>query len=184
MHRVGVARGMDEGRRQGRDRPGCAYHDQQPCGQRGGGPQPSDPARGTLIGAESLHGSAVGVPDPDPGGFEVSGCRAQRREQAGRVPDPPAGPDDRPDRRRRRRDDLRADPVKPVSGRLDRVGRQPQRAPQRLLEHGLAGVRAAVAHASRSSTERSADIAREVWLLTAPLVMPIAAAICVSERSP
>ena len=52
-----------------------------------------------------------------------------------------------------------------------------------MLKTGLAGIRAAVAHVPRSSTDRNAAIAREVWLFTAPLVMPIAAAIWASDRS-
>jgi hypothetical protein len=82
------------------------------------------------------------------------------------------------------RRDLPADPLQAVTGRIDRISRQPQRPPERLLEHGLAGIGTTMAHASRSRTERSADIARDVWLLTAPLVMPIAAAIWASDRSP
>lgn len=39
-------------------------------------------------------------------------------------------------------------------------------------------------HDSCSRTVRSADIARAVWLFTAPRLMPIAVAISASERSP
>jgi hypothetical protein len=99
------------------------------------------------------------------------------------MPGPPDGPECQPASSRRSGRDPGSDPVKPVGGRLDRVGREPQRATQRLLKREL-GFGTAVAHASRSSTERSADIAREVWLLTAPLVIPMAAAICASDRSP
>ena len=41
-----------------------------------------------------------------------------------------------------------------------------------------------VRHASRSSTLRSAAMARAVWLLTAPRLMPMIAAICASDMSP
>ena len=80
--------------------------------------------------------------------------------------------------------DLGADPVEAVPGRLHRVNREAQRVPQHALQAGLTRVRATMAHDSRSRTERSDAIARDVWLFTAPRVMPIAAAICASDRSP
>jgi len=83
----------------------------------------------------------------------------------------------------RRGRDLGADPVESVGGRLHRVDGEPERVPEGPFETSLAGIRAAVAHVPRSSTDLSAAIARDVWLLTAPLVMPIAAAIWASERS-
>jgi hypothetical protein len=83
----------------------------------------------------------------------------------------------------RPRRDFGTDPVKSVGARLDRVDCQPERVPEGLLKPGMAGIRAAMAHVPRSSTDRSAAIAREVWLFTAPLVIPIAAAIWASERS-
>lgn len=73
--------------------------------------------------------------------------------------------------------DLAANALKPAGGGLDRVDRQPERGAQDVLEMRRSLFRATVAHASRSRTERSEDMAREVWLLTAPLVMPMAAAI-------
>ncbi len=64
------------------------------------------------------------------------------------------------------------------------VARQAQCVPQHDLEAGLPRVRSTMAHDSRSRTERSEAIAREVWLFTAPRVIPMAAAICASDRSP
>jgi hypothetical protein len=83
----------------------------------------------------------------------------------------------------RPRRDLAMDPVQPVSARLHRFGGHPERVPQGLFKTGMAGIRPAMAHVPRSSTDRNAAIAREVWLFTAPLVMPIAAAIWASDIS-
>lgn len=76
--------------------------------------------------------------------------------------------------------DLGADPVQSLRTWLQRVDRRMQRGPQHavvLVLTGVVGVDATIAHASRSRTERSAAIAREVWLFTAPRVMPIVEAI-------
>ncbi len=73
----------------------------------------------------------------------------------------------------------RPDPLQAVTSGHDPVRGRVQRVPQNLL---VLCVRAA--HASRSSTTRSADMARAVWLLTAPRLMPIVVAIWASDRSP
>src|ERR1019366_7796557 len=52
-----------------------------------------------------------------------------------------------------------------------------QRAAQKLLV-----VTIVLVHASLSSKLRSADMARAVWLLTAPVLIPIVEAICASDR--
>lgn len=69
--------------------------------------------------------------------------------------------------------DLGTDAVESVCAWLDGVHREVQRVAQHLAEV----VRIAGAHDSRSRTERRAAIAREVWLLTAPRVIPIIDAI-------
>lgn len=184
--------------------PGHTGNDEQHCRQAGGGAQPPDPSAGTTIGAEPrsetlgrasqqvsdvcgdveqplsdspggvaqpLDGVSCGVAQPDGRRLEVvPRARVRRRPPADSRGGLPEG-------------DLRADPGESVVARLDRVRGQPQRVAQGPLEHGLAWFRAAVAHASRSSTDRSAASAREVWLLTAPLVIPIAAAIWASDIS-
>lgn len=73
--------------------------------------------------------------------------------------------------------DLGVDLVEPSGAGLKRVDRHVQRAPQRAVVCVLTWVNATIAHASRSRTERSATIAREVWLFTAPRVMPMVEAI-------
>jgi hypothetical protein len=65
-----------------------------------------------------------------------------------------------------------ADPLQAVSGRIYQVRRGVQGAAQDLVI-----VMLVLAHASRSSTLRSAPMARAVWLLTAPRLMPIVEAI-------
>ncbi len=65
-----------------------------------------------------------------------------------------------------------ADPLQAVFSGLYGVRCRVQRA-----AHNLVIITIALAHASRSSTARSDDMARAVWLLTAPLLIPIAAAI-------
>jgi hypothetical protein len=175
---MGVVGGGDDLGKRG-DRPGRARDHQEPGSDGRRRAQPAQPPGLAQIRAESLHGGPEAVPDPEDGGLKPPRRRDEGADHAGQVGRPPGcladgGPDG----------DLGADPVQPVGGGLHRVGRHPQRMPQRLLKAGLAGIGAAVAHPSRSSTERSAAIARELWLLTAPLVIPIAVAICASERSP
>jgi len=83
-------------------------------------------------------------------------------------------PDDHPGQEgRARRGEPGADPLQAVSGRLDQVRGGAQGATQDLLVVMFALMH----HASRSSTLRNADMARAVWLLTAPLLMPIIEAI-------
>lgn len=83
---------------------------------------------------------------------------------------------------------LGPDLVQTTGIRLDGIGSLLQRLPQRLVEcvvvvHvGFFNPRAP-AGPPGSSTARSAAIAREVWLFTAPLVIPIVCAICASDRS-
>jgi hypothetical protein len=184
MRSAGFARGLDKCRRDSGDRKGQAGHDHKRGGERTGGPEPSDLASILRIRAETVGELGERVPQPLPDRLEVPGHRHQNGEQARQVPGAPGSPAGRHHGRRRPRGDLPADPLQAVTSRLDRVGREPQRPPERVLEHGLARIGTTMAHASRSSTERSADIARDVWLLTAPLVMPIAAAIWASDRSP
>jgi len=72
-----------------------------------------------------------------------------------------------------------ADPLEAIFSGLYRVHCRVQRAAQELVP-----VTIMLPHASRSSTWRSADMALAVWLLTAPRLMPIAAAIWASDISP
>jgi hypothetical protein len=65
-----------------------------------------------------------------------------------------------------------ADPLQPIRGGLYRVRTRAQRAAQKLVI-----VTIALVHASLSSTLRNADMARAVWLLTEPLLIPIIEAI-------
>jgi len=82
------------------------------------------------------------------------------------------------DRQRVRRGQAGPDPLQAVIGGLDRVHRGMQRAAQQILV-----VPGGLAHASPSSTPRSADMARAVWTLTAPRLILIAEAICASDNS-
>jgi len=72
------------------------------------------------------------------------------------------------------------DPLESVSSGLDPVDGSGQRPPQRLFQIVLGYRRHAV---SCSKIDFSAAIARAVWLFTAPLLMPIVAAMSASERS-
>ena len=68
---------------------------------------------------------------------------------------------------------------RPSSAGLYRAGGCPQRAAQNLLK-----VTIALGHFRFSSRTRSDDMARAVWLLTAPVLIPIVWAICLCDRSP
>ncbi len=72
-----------------------------------------------------------------------------------------------------------SDPLQAVFSGLYRIRCRSQCAAQNLVI-----ITIVLAHASRSSTARSADLARAVWLLTAPRLIPIAEAIWASDRSP
>ena len=74
--------------------------------------------------------------------------------------------------------DLAADPIEAVSGRHDAVCRGVQRAAQPFAVLGVG-----VCHDSRSSTLRSADMPRAVWLFTAPRLIAMTLAIWASDRS-
>ena len=82
--------------------------------------------------------------------------------------------------------DLVADPVQAVRAGLDMVRGGVQR-PAHELGELIAGraLRASSAsyHQSCSSAERRATMPRAVWLLTAPRLMPMVAAISASDRS-
>jgi hypothetical protein len=71
-----------------------------------------------------------------------------------------------------------ADPLQAVARRLYRVHRGMQRAAQEVLV-----VTVVLAHASLSSTSRSAVMARAAWLLTVPRLIPSAEAIWASDMS-
>lgn len=79
--------------------------------------------------------------------------------------------------------DLGLDHGEPVRAWLDGLDGRVQRVAQDGLEAVLLRIGTAAVHDSRSSTERSAIIARELWLFTAPRVMPMAAAIWASDKS-
>jgi hypothetical protein len=85
------------------------------------------------------------------------------------------------DRQRVGRGQAGPDPLEAVVGGLDRVHRGMQRAAQQIL--AVPGAPGGPAHASPSSTPRSADMARAVWTLTAPRLIPMAEAIWASENS-
>ena len=80
------------------------------------------------------------------------------------------------------RADPGTDPVQPVGTGLDGVSRHAKRPAQHVFQLMLLALR--MAHDSRSKTERRAAMAREVWPLTAPGVIPIAAAVSASDSSP
>jgi hypothetical protein len=172
-----VASGRDHLRKRGNG-PRRAGHHQEPGRDGRGRAQPSKPPDPAQIRAEPLRDGSGPVPQPDDSGLEEAPHDAERHEEVGQVRPTPAGMHAALPRR-----DLGTDPVKPVGAWLHRVDGHPERVPEGALETGFAGFRAAVAHVPRSSTDRSAAIAREVWLFTAPLVMPIAVAIWASERS-
>jgi hypothetical protein len=79
-----------------------------------------------------------------------------------------------------------ADPLKPVRPRLDLVRGSMQRMTQ-VLGEILSLRRHAVVpgsgHYSCSRAARRAAMPRAVWLFTAPRLIPIAVAICASDRS-
>jgi len=86
----------------------------------------------------------------------------------------------------RTRPDLVADPFQAVRARLDLIRRSVEFAAQELGKVvPLSAVEAAAGchHASRSSSARSAAMPRAVWLLTAPRLIFIAAAISASDKS-
>ncbi len=82
--------------------------------------------------------------------------------------------------------DLLADPFQAVGPRLNLVSGRVQLTAQELAEIlSLAAVEAAARshHVSCSSSARSAAMPRAVWLLTAPRLIFIVAAISASEKS-
>jgi hypothetical protein len=174
---VRIAR-IEDGRGERGGGPGRAGHDEQRGRQARGRAQPHDPPAPAKVRAESLSHGSGSVSQPGGRWLEVAPYQAGhgKHMRQGRAPPArtrgwlPGG-------------NLGPDPVEPVTGWLDRVGGQQQRAPQGALKNGLAWSGASVAHASRSSTVRSAASAREVWLFTAPLVIPIASAIWASDMS-
>src|SRR5262245_29456078 len=148
-----------------------------------------------VIRLKPVHHGAEHITQPDDRGIHEPGDLVRPVEQIGhrlraqdRSPDrherrcPATHPSGAPSREAaawlglRPGGDLGTNPPQTIGTGLDGINNA-QRVPEGALEASLAGIRAAVAHASRSSTERSADIAREVWLLTAPLVIFIASAI-------
>ena len=84
----------------------------------------------------------------------------------------------------RARADLLADLLQAVGARFDLIRGSVKLAPQELAEV-LPAVEAAARshHVSCSSDARSAAMPRAVWLLTAPRLIFIAAAISASEKS-
>ena len=159
-------------------RPGDTGHDEQHRRQARSRAQPPNPPAPAKLRAEPLHDNSGPVAQPEGRYLQVAPHQARHREHARQRCRPPArtqgGLAD---------GDLCTDPVESAACWLDRVGGHPQRVPQRSLQAGLTWFGASVAHASRSSTDRSAARAREVWLFTAPLVIPIAAAIWASDMS-
>ncbi len=86
----------------------------------------------------------------------------------------------------RARPDLVADPLQAVRARLHLIRGSVEFAAQELGEvRPLPAVEAAAGshHESCSSSARSAAMPRAVWLLTAPRLIFIAAAISASEKS-
>jgi hypothetical protein len=87
---------------------------------------------------------------------------------------------------RRSGPDPRADPFQPVRAWLDLVGGGVQGMAQELAEvvsWRRCAIVAGSAHYSCSKAARRAVIPRAVWLLTAPRLMPMLAAISASDRS-
>ena len=82
--------------------------------------------------------------------------------------------------------DPRADPLQPVLAWLDLIPGSMQGMPQELAEvvsWRRRAVGAGSGHYSCSRAARSALMPRAVWLLTAPRLMPMVAAISASDRS-
>jgi hypothetical protein len=82
--------------------------------------------------------------------------------------------------------DPRADPLESVRPRFQLIRGSVQLATQELAELGSLRRSAVVsgsAHYSCSRAARRAVMPREVWLLTAPRLIPIAVAISASDRS-
>ena len=87
---------------------------------------------------------------------------------------------------RRSRLDSFADPLQPVRARLDLIRGGAQGMTYELAEVVSWRRRAIVAgsgHYSCSRAARRAAMPRAVWLLTAPRLMPMVAAISASDRS-
>jgi len=71
-----------------------------------------------------------------------------------------------------------SDLLQAVPGGLDGVGLGVQRAAEQLSR-----IKIGLGHARLSSTVRIADMPRAVWLLTAPVLIPMIDAICPADRS-
>ena len=71
-----------------------------------------------------------------------------------------------------------ADPLQAIPGGLYRVRFGVQGAAQQVSV-----IKIGLGHAWLSSTLRSADMPRAVWLLTAPVLMPMIEAIWPADRS-
>lgn len=167
------ARRRGDCRRKGGNRPRRGRHHEQPGRDRGGRAKPAEPASAIGIGPEPLDDSIERRREPAAMGEHAA---PPRPVLARRGDGPPADlAASRP--RGLLGGDPGADLVESVGTWLKRIDRHVQRGSQRAFVCVLMRVNATIAHASRSRTERSAAIAREVWLFTAPRVIPMIKAI-------
>ena len=169
---------LDEGlaqRRQGEDHADGEYG----AGCRQDRPeQPVPPVPWPLPGTAAASRAAASLFLPASSGRPASqaGHETARRR---RVPAGAGGPGPHP----------RADPLEPVRVRFDLVRGGMQRPAQVLPEVHRVGslrrgaVESGSGHYSRSRAARRAVMPRAVWLLTAPRLIRIAAAISASDRS-
>jgi hypothetical protein len=159
--------------RQRSQRESARYHSDGGNGQRSGWaePRPAPPGRrARLRRPETLTDRPEHRLQPRQGGLQ----------HANRVPGQLGASGHHPGEGQRvRRGQPGSDPLQAILSGLYRVSCHVQCATQNLVI-----VTIALAHASRSSTARSAVLARAVWLLTAPRLIPIAEAIWASDRSP
>ena len=167
-----------------RHRGNAHRHDERDRGHHGGqaGPPEPRPVRRcglrhpvTIVGPAGRAGRAGHHPlrhrlQPRQGRLQPAPCAPGQLGACGHHPG---------HRQRVRRGQPGLNPLQAVIGGLYPVHRGMQRAAEQVLV-----VPGGPAHASPSSTPRNADMARAVWTLTAPRLIPIAEAICASENSP
>jgi len=136
--------------------------------------QPVPPVPRPLPGTAAASPAAASLLLPASSGRPASQA-GQETARRRRVPAGAGGPGPHP----------RADPLESVRMRFDLVRGGMQRPAQVLPEvHRVGGaVESGSGHYSRSRAARRAVMPRAVWLLTAPRLIPIAAAISASDRS-
>ena len=131
-----------------------------------------------LLRPAAIAPAAGGIAAASPG-VPAAGQPGQETSRCGRAPAGVGRPGSHP----------RADPLQPVRMGLDLIRGSMQRPAQVFPEFHRIGslrrhaVESRSGHYSCSRAARRADMPREVWLLTAPRLIPMAAAMSASDRS-